>query len=40
MSVDFAKADDEMGESEGVKYAVDRGSLDICLDPRFFLLMD
>ena len=28
MSVDFAKTDDEVGESEGVKYAVDRGSLD------------
>ena len=28
MSVDFAKADDEVAESEGVKYAVDRGSLD------------
>ena len=27
MSV-FAKTDDEVGESEGVKYAVDRGSLD------------
>ena len=28
MSVEFAKADDEVGESKGVKYAVDRGSLD------------